>query len=484
MRILLVDDEVVGLRATADFLREMGHQVTDCDDPRLALDCYYRDSYPLVLSDVRMPQMSGLELLKEIKSSQGADLTDVVLFTGFGDAESASEAIRSGAYDFIVKPFDVAELADLIERLDHKHAAAASSSQRPGDEAASRAANDEIKDEVRILRKVLASYMVGDELVFHSPEMLAIVDQAKRYHRDPGIPVLITGETGTGKEVISRLIHFGEGEASAPYVDINCAAITPSLFESELFGYEGGAFTGGRIKGQRGKLDLAAGGTLFLDEVAELPLEMQGKLLRVLQEKYFYRVGGLEKIPFRARLICATNVHLEHAVACGLFRKDLYYRLSVGNINIPALRDRPEDILPLAEIFLLKFAREKKKSFRVVATTAIAELQKQNWPGNIRELKNLIEWAVFMFDNEALTKEHVLSFFNRSGRQEELKILTERGTLTVNPVDLPQEAFDLNQHVASIVRATLEKFDNNKSKAAKYLGLSRRVLYGLIKKMN
>jgi DNA-binding NtrC family response regulator len=484
MRILLVDDEVIGLRATADFLIELGHQVTDCDDPRLALDNYYRDSYPLVLSDVRMPQMSGLELLKEIKSSPGADQTDVVLFTGFGDAESASEAIRSGAFDFIVKPFDVAELADLIERIDQRHALTGSSALQSTGNAANRVASDDIQDEVRLLRKVLASYMVGDELVFHSAEMLTIVDQAKRYHRDPGIPVLITGETGTGKEVISRLIHFGEGGANAPYVDINCAAITPSLFESELFGYEGGAFTGGRVKGQRGKLDLAAGGTLFLDEVAELPLEMQGKLLRVLQEKYFYRVGGLEKIPFRARLICATNVHLEHAVACGLFRKDLYYRLSVGNINIPALRDRAEDILPLAEIFLLKFAREKKKSFRVISNSAIEELRKQNWPGNIRELKNLLEWAVFMFDDEALTREHVLSFFNRSGRQLESTVLAERVALTVDSLDLPQGGFDLNQHISSIVQAALDKFDNNKSKTAKYLGLSRRVLYGLIKKMN
>jgi two-component system, NtrC family, response regulator AtoC len=258
------------------------------------------------------------------------------LFTGHGDMATAIEALRSGAYDYLLKPINVAELAVITDRIAEHQSLLRENrvlNTRFTDEV--QAATEEARQEVSRLRQLVSHYIGIDNVGVFSETMRQIVQQAQKYHEDRLIPVLIEGETGTGKEIIARMIHFGGAAREAPFVDVNCAALTASLFESELFGYEAGAFTGGLVKGQKGKLDVAQGGTLLLDEVGEIPLELQGKLLRVMQEKEFYRVGGLKKVKTDVRIICATNANLEKCVEEGTFRKDLFYRLKVGHIVIP-----------------------------------------------------------------------------------------------------------------------------------------------------
>lgn len=353
MRILLADDDVDSRGTVAEFLRESGHTVTEAGNGSDALEIYRTGQFEMVMSDLRMPRCSGIGLLKELRKLDRKPAPDVVLFTGQGDMESAIEALRLGAYDFVLKPLNVEELAALVGRI-----------------AEHQALLSENKQLRRNLQKIARKSAGLDEAGFFSDAMQALARQAVRYHGDRSIPLLIQGETGTGKEVMARLIHFGEEGTEAPFVALNCAAISPGLFESELFGYEGGSFTGSRSQGQRGKLDLAAGGTLLLDEIGELPAELQAKLLRVLESREFFRVGGLTSVRTDIRLIGATNQDLAEKVNQGLFRRDLYFRLKGGVLDIPPLRKRPEDIVSLARQFLERLSKAKAKRFcRLAADT-------------------------------------------------------------------------------------------------------------------
>ncbi len=303
---------------------------------------------------------------------------------------------------------------------------------------------------------------------FFSEQMHEIVRHAEMYHTDRSIPVLIEGETGVGKEIIAKIIHFGRNRSLLPFVDINCTAISPSLFESELFGYDSGAFTGAVSRGKQGKLDCARGGTLFLDEVAEIPTELQAKLLRVLEEKTFYRVGGLRHISTDIRVIAATNIDFDSHVADGSFRKDLYYRLKVGHIHIPALREREEDILPLARMFLLQFSKKRSKTFRNISESACELLLQHSWPGNVRELKNLMEWATFMFDGPLLLAEqiaHRLTVPRQPQKTSQQSVPAQHGTLHKKGIGKEE------------VQAAINQCGGNKTKAAALLGISIRTLY-------
>ena len=286
----------------------------------------------------------------------------------------------------------------------------------------------------------------------------------QQFHRE--IPVLLRGETGTGKELIARLIHCGNDKEDRPFVDINCATMSLTLLESELFGYEGGAFTGGRASGQRGKIDLAQGGTLFLDEVAEIPVEIQSKLLRFIQETEFYRVGGLKKNKADVRIISATNQNLETAVSEGRFRKDLYYRLKVGQIIIPPLHQRITDIIPLAQSFLVDAARRMDKPFHSISPEAAYILENYSWPGNVRELLHLIELIVLMNTEERIEKRHLHTITDL----EHNGVLVRKGLISKR-INFPD------------ILAALEKTAGNKKEAAKYLNISRRTLYRLLAEM-
>ncbi len=475
MKILLVDDERHSCQAMLWFLRHQNHEVDECSSAGEALTKLAAGDYHLVLSDIQMPGMSGIELAREIKSLPESWRTDVVLFTGHADIRSVITALRAGVYDYLEKPIDPEELASVIERVAEHQALLRENkllTEHFQDEVI--AATEETRRELVQMKQLVAESTIGSVGVF-SQTMRKIVAQAQQLHQDRSIPVLIEGETGTGKEVIAKLIHYGGvfGPLSAtPFVDINCAALAPTLFESELFGYEAGAFTGSMAKGARGKFDLARGGTLLLDEIGEIPSELQGKLLRVLQEKEFYRVGGLKKIATDVRTICATNVPLAARVTEGTFRKDLYFRLKVAHIVIPPLRERKEEIAALAELFVKRLARQKKKRFVSLEPAAAAMLEAYDWPGNVRELQNVIEYAVFAYDDISLKTEHIRGLL----RQERNKtVLPEDGEFKI-ALPFPAEGYSLKRYTADVVRQVLAAHDDNQSAAAAYLGISRRAL--------
>lgn len=307
-----------------------------------------------------------------------------------------------------------------------------------------------------------------DPVGIFSPKMKKIMQQAEILHKDRSVPVLIEGETGTGKEVIARYIHFGNKMAAGPFVDINCAALTATIFESELFGYEGGAFTGSRSRGQKGKIAIAQGGTLFLDEIGEIPTSIQAKLLRVIQEKEYFPVGGVAKMPADVRWICATNSDLYKRVQEGTFREDLYYRLEVFHLYLPPLRERPEDIIPLANMFLQRLTIQKNKHFRKISKEASNMLVNYSWPGNVRQLQNFIERIVLVYDDTEIRPEH-LDFMHD-------KNMPRTSLFQEKSLELPAENLNLQELNRKIIDQALQMHDGNITKTAAYLGISRRAL--------
>jgi DNA-binding NtrC family response regulator len=476
VRILLVDDDQDSRTYVGDFLRELGHDVVVCEDGDAALKSFHAGFFHLVISDIKMPKVSGIELLQKLSARPDRQDFDVVLFTGHGDVNTAVEALRAGAYDYLLKPINVEELAAVTERAAERQALRRENKVLNEQfEVVVKEATEETRHELSRLRQAyLKSVGLGDLGIFSEP-MKKVMVQAQKLHADRSVPVLISGETGTGKELIARYIHYKSGDAATPFIDLNCAALATGLFESELFGYEAGAYTGGLTKGQKGKLDLARGGAIFLDEIAEIPVNMQAKLLRVIQEKEYYRVGGLKKIKTDTRIICATNVNIQERIEEGTFRQDLYYRLSVGHIHLPPLRQRTEDIMPLAGMFLLGFAGEKRKSFKTISREAAHMLLAYNWPGNVRELKNTIEWAVLMWDDLELKPCHldILTGNIKSKPQTAVDL----GVIDHENFFLPPNSLPLEDYCNNIILKVLEKFKGNKTLAAKYLGISRRSLY-------
>lgn len=474
MNILLVDDDTISRQSVSKFLRKSGHTVIEAFSGEEAVAIYNTADFPMVLSDICMPGMSGVDLLRTISRLPSGAHTDIVLFTGHGSMETAIEALRMGAFDYLLKPININELSIIVEKIaEHQSLRRENTRLTAEFEKEVAVQTEESRREVLKLRKLLAKAYNEGNLSAFSDSMKEICRQAELYHADPGIPVLIEGETGTGKELIARLIHYGNMESTTPFVDVNCAAITSNLFESELFGYEGGSYTGSLHRGQKGKIDLADGGSLFLDEIGETSLDIQAKLLRVLQEKEYYRVGGLKKIKANARIICATNMDLKRAVDQGSFRADLFYRLNVGYIYIPPLRQRREAILPLANTFLQKFCQERGKKFRTISNKAAQLLMKYSWPGNVRELRNEIEWSVFMYDEEQLLPEH-LKFGSHSTP------VPVSGNL---PFALPRDGFSIDGLIDEIVGEAVAMHGGNLSAAAAYLKTSRRVVSYRVEKI-
>lgn len=373
LRVLLVDDELAMRESLAAWLRQDGHQVSKAPGGREALELMEAQEFDLALVDIKMPGMDGLELLRRIKD--GHPDTLVVIITAYGSIESSVEAMKAGASDYLLKPFDPEHLMLLLEKMARQR---------------------DLLRENSALRQRLsegecASYA---GLVGQSPAMQAVFGQIEDAAAAMA-PVLITGETGTGKEMVARAIHGQGPRAFAPFVTINCGAVTETLLESELFGHERGAFTGA-VKARRGRLEMADGGTLFLDEVGEISQKMQVALLRVLEEKRFQRVGGNQYLTSDFRLISATHRDLTALIGQGRFRQDFFYRINVLSIAIPPLRERGEDILPLAEHFLAYFAAQTGKPKPALDPRAQRALLAYSWPGNARELRNVIERAVIV----------------------------------------------------------------------------------------
>jgi two-component system response regulator PilR (NtrC family) len=442
-RILVVDDELSMREFLQILFAKQGHSVVTAGDVAGALE-RFRDVEPdLVVSDLRLGRESGLDLLRMLKEE--SPRTEFVMMTAFATAENAVQAMKLGAHDYVLKPFKVEELRLVVEKaLEHRALLA----------------------ENRLLRHQVGVRRSGaDEILGESPairEVRALVDKLA----PTKTTVLVTGESGTGKEVVARAIHAGSDRRDQPFVAINCGAIPEGLIESELFGHEKGSFTGA-VGAKPGLFEVAGTGTLFLDEVGELPAQVQVKLLRALQEKRIRRVGGKADIAISARIIAATNRHLEAEVAAGRFREDLYYRLNVIQLQMPPLRDRSADVPAFLDFFLRRFAAELGRGEVAFSPDAVEMLAAWQWPGNVRELANVVERAATLSDGAIIGAE-LLPPAIRGAEQ--------RGS----PAEMSTAGIDLQAHLDAVERKVLEqaleRTGGNKTEAAKLLALSFRSL--------
>ncbi|MBX2800320.1 MAG: sigma-54 dependent transcriptional regulator [Myxococcales bacterium] len=437
-RILIVDDEPSIRKVLSAHLRRFGHDVETAADGGAAISLLQQEAFSLVVSDLKMPQVDGMALLRWIVTHQEA--LPVILITAHGTVDSAVEAIKEGAFDYITKPFDRDELHGVITK------ALATRARR------------------RTRARRVAGHTV---IVGNTPQMREVFRIIDKVAPSP-TTILVTGESGTGKELVARSIHERSDRREGPFIQVNCGAIPETLFEAELFGYEKGAFTGA-VTSKPGRFELADGGTLFLDEVGELPRDMQVKLLRALQERRIDRVGGVQEIEVDVRIVAATNANLEKSVEDNTFRQDLFYRLSVFPIALPPLRDRVEDIPMLVEHFLERFNTKLDKDVHTVSPDALAALMASSWPGNIRELENLMERSVLLAETEVIGVE-------------DLPGLRGGGTFPPRPDELDDLGLKeyVRVHTARLERAriqrVLEAEDGNVTRAARRLGISRKSL--------
>jgi len=433
--ILVVDDEEKMQHLLSIMLIRQGYSVDRAGDGAKALEMIKANPYDMVISDIRMPNMDGMELLNAIKELNIP--CPVVFITAFATVDSAVDAMRQGVADYITKPFEEERILLTVERT--------------------LGISRIIAENIDLKQQLLEVYG-GREIVYVSKEMTELMENASRVSKSE-TAVLITGESGTGKEVVAGFIHHSSPRSKARFVPVNCAAISPNLVESELFGHEKGAFTGADRR-TKGKFEYANGGTLFLDEIGDLPLEAQAKLLRALQDKKIQRVGGNQEIPLDVRIICATNQDLNKLVEKGSFRQDLYYRINVFPLEAPSLRNRVDDIVPLAEYFL-----KQLKGGKAVALTdgAIRTLKEYNWPGNVRELANAMERVMILHPGDGSVTAETLSFLRSM----------PTATCTNDRFNLPTEGVSLEALQHDLVNQALELTGNNQTAAAKLLGLTR-----------
>lgn len=480
MNLLLVDDEPDVRKSLSQFLEKLGHRVAAAGSGLEGLRDFHSFEFDLVITDIRMPGMDGLELLRRIKEVERSAV-DVIVVTGHGDMENAIKALKYGAFDYLQKPINVRELAITLERAEQYR------TLRENYTRLKRDFQQLVDQETRTYRgaaeQLREAYLkelgLGDLAVF-SEAMRKVVELAEKYSLDRSVPVLIQGETGTGKELIARYIHYYAG-ARSPFVALNCGAISQDLLEAELFGHEPGAYTGATSTGRMGKLEAAHGGSIFLDEIGEMPLASQVKLLRALEQKRFYRLGGLKEIPVDVRIISATNKDLKQEASEGRFRPDLYYRINVGFIRIPPLRERRESVVPLASCLAQRAFSKRGRRFPGFTREAEEFLCSLKWPGNVRQLRNAMERLAVLGPWEKVAKAD-LGFLE--GEQEEQAVTEEfRPILGLHDFDLPEGGLDLESLNRQIIEKAMEKFAGNQTRAARYLGMSRRVLQGYLKRM-
>jgi two-component system NtrC family response regulator len=389
--VLIVDDEKNYLLVLSALLEEEGYEVLAASSGPEALEILKSSDLDLVVTDMKMPGMDGIELLEQIKA-RDPDLP-VIVMTAYGTVDKAVEAMQKGAYTYILKPFDNERLILFVKKAIDVFRV--------------------IKENRRLRRAVESQYRFGN-LIGKSKAMQEVFETIRKVARS-GASVLIEGESGTGKEMVAKAIHFNSPRRDEPFVAVNCSALAESLLESELFGHEKGAFTGA-IASKKGRFELAHGGSLFLDEIGELSANLQVKLLRVLQEKTFERVGGVRSIAVDMRIIAATNKNLKAEMQAGRFREDLYYRLNVLHISIPPLRERREDIRPLVDHFIKKYAAERRGAAPVAGVSQDVDrlFYEYSWPGNVRELENVIERAIILCPQDRITAADLPKEFRRN----------------------------------------------------------------------
>ena len=436
--VLVVDDELNIRNALAKILEKTGHKVLAAESGDQALGRLHETAFDVVLTDLKMVGTGGMDVLRAVK--QGQPEAEVILLTAYGTIDSAVEAIKIGAYDYLTKPSDPERLVHVVAKaLEHKA----------------------LRDEVRQLRERVAVREAFEQIVGRSVRMRAVYEQVRQVAPTTAA-VLITGESGTGKELVARAIHNRSPRKSRPFVTLNCGALPETLLESELFGYERGAFTGA-LGMKVGRIEQAHEGTLFLDEVGEMSPKTQIDFLRVLQERELRRVGAAHPITVDVRFIAATNQDLEAAVKAGAFREDLYYRLAVVPITLPALRERTEDIPLLATAFLREFCARYERPEKSFSASALQALREYGWPGNVRELRNLIERLVVTVPDRVIRPVHLPSTILTGERPEH--------SLTI-PLGIPLHVVE-----EQVIRRTLGAMTSNRERAAKILGISPRALH-------
>jgi two-component system, NtrC family, response regulator AtoC len=446
-KIMVIDDEQLVRWSLEQKLTREGYEVETAATGEEGLERLKQDNHELVLLDLRLPGMSGVQVLQEIKKLD-RDI-GVIVLTADAEIARAVECVRLGAHNYLCKPFEFDEVRMALEK-----------------------AREELKlrGEVTRFRSKERSKFGMENLIGNSHPMRAVREMLSKVAESDATSVLIEGENGTGKELAARAIHLGSARASQSFMDINCSALPEQLIESELFGHERGAFTDAKTT-KKGLFELADGGTLLLDEIGDMKLSLQAKLLRVLETRHFRRVGGVQDISVDVRVIASSNKHLEDAVKRGEFRQDLFYRLKVIAVDMPSLRERPDDIAMLAEHFAQAFSQEFKKPRKNLAPETLAALEKYGWPGNVRELRNVIERLVILEADELILPKH-LPLEMRSGLKSNGRILFE----------LPPEGVVLEEVERELVVQALARVNGNQSRAAELLGIERDALRRRVQK--
>ncbi|MBW1643655.1 MAG: sigma-54-dependent Fis family transcriptional regulator [Deltaproteobacteria bacterium] len=443
--VLIVDDDKAHRTMLRALLDGWGYEVFEADDGTVAIESVHERHFDMILMDVRMIKVSGIEALEKIKQMNPA--IPVIIMTAYASVETAVKALKAGAYDYLTKPLDFDTLKLTLERsMEHIH----------------------LREENRMLKKSLGMHFDTRNIIGQSKSMKNVLEKVMQVAPSEAT-VMITGESGTGKELIAGAIHYNSPRKDGPFIKINCAAITETLLESELFGHEKGAFTGADRR-KEGKFYLANGGSLLLDEVSEMPITMQVKLLRVLQEREITRVGGEGVIKIDVRLIVATNRNLQEMIRQSSFREDLYYRLNVVSLEVPSLSKRKEDIPLLAQHFLNIFTEKNRKQIKGFTPKAMDHLSQYDWPGNVRELMNLIERGVVLSQSNYLD-EIDLPILKKSPLEK-----SDR-----NSEGAEKKEMSLDQVEKNTILETLEQEDGNKSATARKLGITRKTLHKKLK---
>jgi two-component system, NtrC family, response regulator AtoC len=450
-KILIVDDEPFICENLKRILEEEGYHTVVAQAGKKAMVCLLEDAIDLVFLDLNLPDISGLEVLKQIKELDPELL--VIVITGYASVESAVEALKLGAYDYIKKPFK-ADVIKLIVKLALE--------------------TQNLKREVHYLKKQHDGVVSDSTIIAESPAFLEVLNQVREVAKHEDTTVLITGESGTGKEVVAHAIHNMGPRSQRPFLEINCAALPENLLESELFGHEAGAFTD--AKGRKiGLFEATHGGTVFLDEIGEMQLGLQAKLLRVLEDKKIRRVGGNRFQEVNLRIVAATNQDLKEAVREKRFREDLYYRLHIVPIHLPPLRERPEDVIALTKCFLLEFARKYKRRFQDIQPEARRILLAYRWPGNVRELRHILERICILHDAEVLQVLHLPKELT-----QDMDPFASNRPIAAFDYAIPAEGINLEEVVEQFTHHLLDKAmqitAGNVSQAAKLLGIPRGTL--------
>ncbi|MDI6727942.1 MAG: sigma-54 dependent transcriptional regulator [Thermodesulfovibrionales bacterium] len=438
-KILVAEDEEITLKHLVNTLKREGYDVSGTKNGREALDAMSKEHFDVLITDIKMPEMNGIELLERAKELDHE--IEVLIITGFGSIGSAVEAMKKGAYEYITKPFDLDELILKVKNIHE--------------------------------RKVLKKENVALKAFFGMNKRVSIIAKSKSMQnilnviegiRDSDCNILLTGESGVGKSLLAKIIHFTSRRQNMPFLSINCATLTEDLLASELFGHEKGAFTGA-VRTKQGLVEIADKGTLFLDEIAEMATNLQAKLLKVIEEGEFFRVGGTRPIKVDVRFIAATNQNVRRIISEGRFREDLYYRLNVMEIFIPPLRERRDDIEPLSNYFLHKHLPKSNKKIKGISKEAMDILMHYSFPGNVRELENIIERAIILERSTLITPESLP------------QSITMFQIETIEPGKI-KTMDEINKEYAERV---VEMFGGNKSKAAEVLGISRTSLWRILK---